>query len=104
MTGRKEHAVLPESYVEPTLDAMNIGDAVYTVPWAMWVDLDRRCWLNPKYTAHQTPGGTVCMRVERRKDGYHVWLPKEARYDPHGNSPADNRWLPVTELHEETQR
>jgi hypothetical protein len=103
--GRKKQAMLPASMEEFTLDSMDTGDVVYTVPWAMWVDQERRCWLHPKYTAHHSPGGTVQMRVQLQEDGYHVWLVNDHRYSPSGRpgfmSPTNTEYLPVAELHEE---
>jgi len=88
---------------ECTLDSMSTGDVVFTVPWAMLVDSNGRCWLHPKYTAHTQPVGTVQMRVKLQEDGYHVWRVDGYRYSPIHSlgfaSPADNKYLPVVELH-----
>src|SRR6266508_1609463 len=80
MFGRKQ-ASLPESMEEDTLDSMMTGEVAYTVPWAMWVDDQRQCWLHPKYPTHRHAHGTASMRVELRRDGYHVW-PRGERYQP----------------------
>jgi hypothetical protein len=42
-----KHATLPVAALESTLDAMRVGDHGFTVPWAMDVDSERRCWLRP---------------------------------------------------------
>jgi hypothetical protein len=84
---------------------MAVGNAGWTVPWAMWVDQHNKCWLHPEYTIHATPGGTVQMRVEFRDDGYHVWLVEGQRYSPSAKpgycSPESTVYIPVAELHEE---
>jgi hypothetical protein len=96
-------AILPEDFEQDTIDAMMTGDGGYTVPWAMWVDDKRQCWLHPKYTIQAHTGGTVQMRVERRDDGYHVWLVPGEKYTPsveHGYvSPRDLEFIPVVEAH-----
>jgi hypothetical protein len=100
---RTRHAILPEDYEEATIDSMVTGERGYTVPWAMWVDADRNCWLHPKYTIHADTCGTVQMRVELREDGYHVWLVPGEKYQPRASpgycSPEDTEYLPVVELH-----
>lgn len=99
----QRQAVLPEDVEEYTLSSMNTGDVAWTLPWGMWVDRARRCWLHPSYPAESQPGGTVQMRVELREDGYHVWLPADQRYSPQDQpayvSPRDLEYLPVVELH-----
>ncbi|KXO93031.1 Uncharacterised protein (plasmid) [Tsukamurella tyrosinosolvens] len=59
---------------------LEVGEGAYTVPWSMTVDDERHCWIDPGFTAHAEPQGTVCMRVERRDDGVHVDL---SRVDEH---------------------
>jgi hypothetical protein len=96
-------AILPEDMEEATIDSMSTGESGYTVPWAMWVDAERNCWLHPKYTIHHAPGGTVQMLVQLRTDGYHVSPPCGEHYQPTSvpsyASPTDTAWLPVVELH-----
>lgn len=98
----RRQAILPESYDEPTLDTMSTGERVYTTPWGMWVDRERKCWLHPKYIAEKSLMGTVCMRVEKRRDGYHVWPPRDEKWTPGPPgyaSPVDTEWIPVVKLH-----
>lgn len=93
---------------EEGLRGMRTGDSGWTVPWAMWVDRKRNCWLHPEYTLHPEPGGTVQMLVELREDGYHVHVPQGETFAPRDKpgyaSPADLRYLPVTELHRRLAR
>lgn len=88
---------------EHTLSSMMTGEIAYTLPWGMWVDKERQCWLHPDYGASPNPHGTCTMRVMLRKDGYHVWVPPGETYKPSSTagyvSPADTKYLPVTELH-----
>lgn len=70
---KRANAVLPEDMERATIGTMMTGDRRYVVPWAMWVDAERSCWLHPDYDTHDRCGGTVQMRVELREDGYHVW-------------------------------
>ncbi len=100
---RTRQAKLPENLEENTIDSMVTGEVGYTVPWGMWVDTDRNCWLHPKYTLHEHSGGTVQMRVELREDGYHVWAPPgktwSVQAEPGYMSPQDTEYIPVVELH-----
>lgn len=95
-------ATLPTDMEEATIDSMAVGGTAYTVSWAMWIDAQRRAWLNPKYGVSYRHG-TLKMRVERRRDGYHVWPPSDARYQPVETpgyvGQTDLRWIPVVEIH-----
>jgi hypothetical protein len=97
------HAILPEGLEEHSLDSMQTGEIAYTLPWGMWVDAERRCWLHPKYPAETSPHGTVRMRVELHGNGYHVWPPSgeswQPQHEPGYVSPRDTVYLPVAELH-----
>lgn len=98
-----KQAVLPDALESRSLSSMSIGETGWTVPWAMWVDRQRRCWLNPGFLAESDPGGTVEMKVELRDDGYHVWPPRGTRYSISAELGSDaaqpHPRLPVVELH-----
>ena len=102
-TTRNKQATLPENLQEATVDSMMTGQVAYMVPWGMWVDNERACWLHPKYTIYAQPGGTVVMRVELRQDGYHVWPTSDHKYSPTQEpgyaSPSDTQYIPVAQLH-----
>lgn len=102
MTNERRQASLPEDLEPENLEHMQVGDVAFTVPWAMRVDRERRCWLAPTYPAHEAPGGTVQMRVERRDDGYHAWPPGDERWQPESGDHSDH--LPVAHLHREQQQ
>ncbi len=64
-------AKLPPKFEDKSqLKNMKVGESGYTVPWAMWVDLDGNCWLNENYTIQGTPGGTVQLKITRVTEGY----------------------------------
>ncbi|QQG96192.1 hypothetical protein HBE99_04430 [Mycobacteroides chelonae] len=65
-------AILPEGIEETAISDMTVGDVAYTVPWAMWVDRQRRCWLRPDFSVETAPCGTASMRIRKRTDGFHV--------------------------------
>jgi hypothetical protein len=94
-------AVLPEHLEDPTIDNMTVGQVAYTMSWAMSVDSARRCWLNPRYPAFPEPGGTVKMRLQRRDDGFHVWIPQGETWSvPEGYADSTRGdYLPVVKLH-----
>lgn len=85
---------LPEDRLQRTIASLREGESAWVVPWAMSVDVDRRCTLKADFGISDRPGGTVAMRVERRADGFHVWIPDDATWSV--GSRAD---LPVVALH-----
>lgn len=95
--------MLPENLEEAAIELMAVGESGWAVPWAMWVDGARQCWLHPKYTVTERPGGTGVMLVELRADGYHVWPPAGYRWSPQSEpgyvSPHDTQYIPVAKLH-----
>jgi len=92
---------LPEGLEELTVDLLIDGQDGYVVPWAMWVDLDRRMWIHPKYGVDKEPGGTCHMRIQREGDVIVVFQKTigDHRYTPSAFpgfvSPADTQYLPV---------
>lgn len=64
--------VLPDHLLERELKDLKVGESAWTVPWAMYVTEDRRCWLHGGYSAFDQQGGTVQMIVTHTKDGYIV--------------------------------
>jgi hypothetical protein len=97
------NARLPENLETYTIDSMARGERAWTVPWAMWVDTNRRCWLNPNYSVHSKPDGTAQMAVRRLEDGtYEVDVTGlDYRWDP-ASEPSyvdhNGGWLPVATL------
>lgn len=81
------NAILPQERYEPTIAEMSIGESGYTVPWAMWPDMDGRLWIAGAYTLHDNPHGTAAMKVTRHKDGYEV--------DIRSGHAAEYRWTPT---------
>ena len=100
---RTRQASLPENLEEATIDSMTTGQSAYTLPWGMWVDTERHCWLHPKYPISDKPHGTREMRIELKEDGYHVWTPPGETWSPQREpgfiSPADTQYIPVAVLY-----
>lgn len=98
-----KHAVLPESLEEDTISSLMTGEAGYVVPWGMWVDKNRQCWLHPEYRISDVPHGTASMRIELRPDGFHAWPPSDHAWSVQeragyvGSEGVD--FIPVAELH-----
>lgn len=95
-------SILPAEWEDhSTLDDLPVSaQVVYTVPWAMSVDLGGGCWLNPAYHYRLCPGGMVQMPVCRKSDGYYVWLTSEMRrtwsgWQRNGHAPG----IPVVKVH-----
>ena len=97
--------ILPENLEESTVESMSVGDIAWIVPWGMWVDRQRRCWLNLDCKIRDSSGGTVQMRVERHHDGVRVWVPDTERWTLSRRPPhvgGDVEYLPVTEINTRT--
>jgi hypothetical protein len=87
-------SILPETYEENLIEGMLPGDTGYTVPWAMWADKNRKLWINRKYTIHDTPGGTVALKIKMLRGGIvqvysysigkHKYTPGESSWDHTG--------------------
>jgi len=72
-----ETARLPEGRLTRTVADLKVGESAWVVPWAMSVDSQRCCALSHGFSIHGQPGGTVSMRISRRTDGFHVWIPDD---------------------------
>lgn len=60
---------LPEELEEDTIGRMSPGDEGYTVPWAMFVDMDRGLWINREYSVDENEMGTCHMRIRMLENG-----------------------------------
>ena len=88
---------LPEDMEQETISGMPVGESGYTVPWAMWADLNRVLWINGNYSIHKKPHGTVCMFVERTKEGVVVYRRTigDHKYQPRHSGDWTDSAIPV---------
>lgn len=91
--------MLPAQLEAGTITRMRVGDVRWTFPWAMWVDADRRCWLEAHKPAEEHAWGAVEMKVELRADGFHVWPPGKHKWLPAPQRAPGPGYFPVVELH-----
>jgi hypothetical protein len=94
-------ARLPESMlVDNEIEQMRIGETGLTVPWAMEVSIDGRCFLRPSYTFERTRqrGGTLQMVIGRNIEGYEVGVPIGYKYKP--SDIQVELYIPVRKVYE----
>ena len=89
---------LPPEMLQKTIGTMFPGETLYTVPWAMEIDSERRCWINTTFAAMEEPGGTVRMEITRTPDGYHVRIPADERYLYNSKPSTAAPYAPVIEV------
>lgn len=85
--------MFPQSKTQKKISDLNVGDHCYTLPWALWVQTDGKCFLNEDYPASTKKEGTSQLKIERTENGYiaHIydvdykWSPS----DTHGFLSAD---------------
>ncbi len=107
-------ATLPDSMLESTLGDLKVGEKAMTTPWAVWFDMKGKGHLHPQYPAVSVDEAkaefaarngnyTVTMLVERRADGYHIWVPAGEQYqrqDKPGYVGGENlKYIPVVKVH-----
>lgn len=63
-----------------SVDELEVGDTAYGEPSSIWFDAERHGWLLAGSSLHPQPVGGFRMKVERRPDGYHVWLPSGLQF------------------------
>lgn len=93
-----EPVPMPRHLLEPVLNELPIGRSVYTVPWALDVDPDGRCWINPEASGTTHPLGTATMRVTRVPDGFAVELAASDQHRWTHRHPVRDSYLPVVDL------
>ena len=84
---------VPEWWDLPLVDCsvrlfeMELGSRGFSVPWAMYVDVDHEFWLNGNYPVHPNPSEKACMEAARTGAGYYVGVYgcQERTWSPGGN-------------------
>lgn len=61
----------PENESSPTkkISDLNVGETVYTTPWAMFADENRHLHIVGSYTVKADPGGTVKLKITKNEVG-----------------------------------
>lgn len=67
-----KNAMLTKGMTEKKLEDLPVGGSAWTLPWAMYADKDGKLWLDGKFPAMKSAGGTVCMLVYRKEQGFVV--------------------------------
>lgn len=98
-----EPVVLPDEQVQKQIKHIKPGEHAYTVHWAMWVDQDGHCWLNPDYTIHTARRGTVSMLVGRHHQDGSYYVIREGDYrwtkvDEPSYVGQNGPWIPVSKI------
>lgn len=92
-------AKLPVAHVRRRLYEIPEGQTVYAGRWALLVDDDLGCWLDPtSYVGTRTHEHT--LRISVRADGFHVWLPAEYGWTPGVAGRQPHKFLPVAAIYE----
>jgi hypothetical protein len=95
-------AKLPEHLQEHTIQKMVVGEAGWTVPWAMWADTQGALWIHGGYTVHEHAGGTVWLHILRTAEGIIVDVSRCLGYSWHVGQPlfvGEVVAMPVIALH-----
>lgn len=102
LPSQSAQATLPKHLETSThLCQMKVGQSGWMVPWGMVADEHGRLYLHARYTFESRQGGTGCLYVELRSDGYHVWT-SEAERQGYSWDRRDSSWgqdIPVREIH-----
>lgn len=68
------HDTLPKSRYYRTIGDMKLNETCWVTPWSMVIDVDGYGWLRQDVTVYKDHQGATCMKINKRKDGFHVDL------------------------------
>lgn len=71
--GAMKHAKMPEEFCDRTLGSLTVGETAWTMPWALWVDSERDCWVDPNMIFQDHSSGCT-IKVTREIGGFEVEL------------------------------
>lgn len=93
---------LPAELVQPQVSSMQIGEELWTVPWALEVDSHNGIWLRPDFSVHGAPYGTVRLRIKRlsAKEFSAILTGSNYKFVPSNKVPAEleKRCFPITDF------
>lgn len=97
----KETPFLPEELEQTSIEDLQEGESAYCVPWAIWVKLDKRSFINGHFSFESEEEGTLTMHIKRR--GSEILVDKDSlgghkfsrsEFPPHIDSKPED-YLPV---------
>ena len=83
-----------------TLDSLQVGETGYIDAAALRVDADMECWLPRRAEVQAAADYFHCLRVTRKKDGYHVAVMAPHQWEPKPLQSAEG-WAPVESVVED---
>lgn len=92
-------AKLPDALLQPPprlLSDMQIGERAVFLRSALYVDSDGACYLNPGATFFAGSLPPLTLTVERRDDGFHVFVAAGTSWRKEDRVPAS--YLPVASI------
>lgn len=97
----EEYSHLPEELEAIGIEDLQNGETAYTVPWSVWVKMDKSAFINGHFPFTAEARGTLSMLIKRRGDDVLVDMStledhkfSRSEFPPHmGAKPED--YLPV---------
>ena len=98
-------AKMPETRIKPEagriMDIPVGGEAIVEV-FAVHVDVDRSCYLDPEGKIAQTDEGLLAVKVRRDQDGFHLYLNRKVDvFNPRPLGEFLKKLIPVCSISEE---
>ena len=86
-------ATAPDAIIARTIQDMQDGESGFTVPEALIVDTNKRCWLDPLAPISST---TTVLKITKNKDGLHLIVTQsDVRWPRIRQDQVDKTLLPV---------
>ncbi|NMB91293.1 hypothetical protein GYA37_00420 [candidate division WWE3 bacterium] len=94
---------LPSSMKESTISDLAVGQVAFTLPWAMFADMNERLMIVESYPAEKRRGGTTQMRIAKSNgnilvDRGSIWNEKYTPCVPCYAGVSPDQYVPVTLL------
>ena len=94
-------AKLPKTLIakpKPTVEHLRVGETAFISSADMLVTGRRDCFLRPTAEYDQKPSILNNLRVERKKDGFHVAVLQRTQWKADATQMSVGNWLPVATL------
>ena len=90
-------AIVHTGFGYPTIADMKNGQTKWTVPWALYFDTEKRCWLTLDQLTSK-PGGSCLLEITRKNDTFSAVNHATEYHWEIADERSEGQWVQITDF------